>query len=655
MVPHVQGVKEAVGVGSVRGRGVKGPWWVGLLFFVLSQGGMIPGVGAKTVTLPLTVDYPLLHSLIVKQAYPAPGRRALLLDEGSGCRRIVLSEPSIVPEGTGLLFETRVSVRLGVRVGDRCLSPVDWEGYVRLRQRPEIRPPWILGFFTLNSEVLDKDRRPGKVATVIWEALDSFVISYLEGIRIDLGVPAAEVKAFLGASFPPALGRRAERLLGSLRPGPVRVGPEAVGLDILVDVEETGDGGGTGEREKRLDRDEIEAFVSLWETWDAFLVALLTSLAKEPLEVEERQVFLDTLLEARYRFMAELSRDRGGKDFVREEFLGAWKRLSKIFRSHLGRDPSRSLLSYLAFFSASDALVALDVLGPSLGIEISRDGLIRLIRLVRAGVAPTLAYTPGPDRVLRETLGMAPGPDAPVSQGLDFEMDIEAPNGGDRGPDPLRLPLVLLGPCEAVAAEAPPPQAEEIRSWVPQAEDPMAHVHRVREALGQAAEALLRTRPMDEEMKDLFRDIALATGWQESCYRQFVRKGNKLVYLRSYNGTSVGVMQINERVWRGMYDEKALRWDIRYNLAAGCEILETYLSRYVLGKRKAKGAKALPGEEILARGLYAMYNSGPGDWEKFLERNRKGALLLTDKLFFEKWKWVEKDAWENVRQCLVGN
>ena len=115
--------------------------------------------------------------------------------------------------------------------------------------------------------------------------------------------------------------------------------------------------------------------------------------------------------------------------------------------------------------------------------------------------------------------------------------------------------------------------------------------------------------------------------WQESCFRQFVREEGKLAYLISYNNTSVGLMQINERVWRGLYDPRRLRWDIGYNASAGCEISGLYLRRYVLRKMDPK--KPFDAE-LQARLVYAIYNGGPSQYRKFLKR------LETGRFFFER-------------------
>ena len=131
-------------------------------------------------------------------------------------------------------------------------------------------------------------------------------------------------------------------------------------------------------------------------------------------------------------------------------------------------------------------------------------------------------------------------------------------------------------------------------------------------------------------------------------------QGGRAIYIRSYNGTSVGIMQINERVWRGLYDERNLRWDISYNARAGAEILGLYFSRYALKEIKSGTVQGTLPADTLARAVYAMYNGGPGQFREFLKRDRKKAYFLSDKLFFEKYRWVREDAWNNIRQCLIG-
>ena len=109
-------------------------------FFVIS--GLIVFLSgfamAETVRLPLTVDYPLLRTLVVHQAFAETNETATILDEKDGCNRVTLSQPTFREENSQIRFETRVHIRLGKPLGDNCLMPIDWEGYLVFYQQPRI-------------------------------------------------------------------------------------------------------------------------------------------------------------------------------------------------------------------------------------------------------------------------------------------------------------------------------------------------------------------------------------------------------------------------------------------------------------------------------------------------------------------------------------
>jgi len=180
------------------------------------------------------------------------------------------------------------------------------------------------------------------------------------------------------------------------------------------------------------------------------------------------------------------------------------------------------------------------------------------------------------------------------------------------------------------------------------------YLKRVRGLVADNAGFTLMKSKIPDARGPLYKNLAQATAWQESCYRQFKGDDGTLSYLRSYNGTSVGLMQINERVWRGLYDSPSLRWDIGYNAKAGCEVLEVYITRYALRNLKDMKDGAKVSDDDLAGAIYAMYNGGPGQFDKFLERRKSGKLYDSDKLFLQKWNWVTGGKEDQIVKCLVG-
>ncbi len=610
----------------------------------------------ETVSLPISIDYQLLKSIIIKTAYTDPGQTAILVNENDGCMKITISEPSIREESAHILFETKVRVVAGTLILNNCVMPVEWEGYLALVQTPLVDSKWNLSFHTVESTLYDKHHRPSKITGVVWDLTKTYVYEYLEGITINLAPPVLELKPVLVELFPIDLQANVQRMLESMRPGKINPTSEALQIGILTEVVETFKKDSDIEREQ-LFTEELAVFIDTWEAWDSFLVLMITSLSNEPISEPDRQILLDTLLEIRHRFVTGLLEGTVERDFVRKQFISTWDNLSPIFRKQLGDDPSKSLFGYLAFFTAADALSALDKISPTMGIEISRNGLIRLARLLAEDKSLTLDYRPGVNSELRRVLGLGAPPEAstPVTHMEEFEIEGEEIDfNEDEDSSFEKLIMSFMGKPAWAKADKPTITFKDIKPWVFSKKNYKTYVERVISLVEEASDGALNDSKIEEKYHDLYRLIVLSTAWQESCFRQFRVRKQKVTYLQSYNRTSVGLMQVNERIWRGMYDVHHLRWDIRYNTAAGCEILELYLRKYTLDRiKKMKAGKVLD-DDTFARIVYAMYNGGPGQFENILKRKNEGTFFSSDKLYFEKYSWVKNSKWENIRKCLIG-
>ncbi len=627
-------------------------WLACLMGGILSSPGMAV---AETVNLPLTIDYPLMRSLAVATAFTDPGETAVVLDENQGCRRITLSAPHYRAEGSHLQFEVKAEARLGTSIGNTCLAPIEWEGYVIFEQRPRVETQsWHLYFETLDSRLYDRNHRPARVAGAIWDLINTHVHTHLSAMRIELAPPVSELNAFLKSLFPPELKNRAEHMLNTLKPNRIKVGPQALQIEILTNID-VAEKPSPGAKTKSLSAAELAQLIANWEAWDAFVVHTISSLAPHQLSEDERLRLLDTLLTIRYQFITALTTETIQPDMIRQQFVATWKNLTPVFRHHLGGRSSGNPLGYLAFFTASDAVVALDRLGPQLGIEFSREGLIRLARLLAQQQPASLVYGTEVDTNLRLILGLDPEPVSGEPVFKEEELELEPP--GDQSSLESGHPMLeTLGSLLISKAWAQKSKRSdnlaEIRTWLATRQNHDTYLKRIKALLQSSAEKTLGKRKTSKGYAKMFPRMVLATGWQESCMRQFLVKKKKIVYLRSYNGSSVGVMQINERVWRGIYDLHRLRWNIRYNARAGCEILDLYVTKYIEKNIKKLTTGGKIGDDTLAQILYAMYNGGPQDFKKFLSRKKTGKYYKSDKLFLEKYNWVKTDQWQNIQKCF---
>ena len=618
---------------------------VAWLWFVASFLCLVTAGHAEQVVLPLTLDHKLLTSLIVRETFNEQNQSAAIIGAPADCTYIGVSSPRFSSAGKFLQLEMRLSIRVGTQLGNDCLVPVEWQGYITLLQQPVFdSQSFSLSFRTIDSSLFTLNRQPATIAGFLWEFAKPLVYDHLNRVRINLAPPIRELRDFLGPLFHEKARQATQAMLNSLHGGTTTVEKDAVVVELLVEVEDVFDPEQRSESAV-LSPDEHRWLVHLWETWDALLVQVISILAVDPLLPEDHQLLIDVLLDTRYAFAATLEQPDIGRDFVREQFVRAWRALAPVFRRQLYARPSDNSLGYLAFFTAADALAVFDRMGPTLGVEISEQGLLRLATML-TGKATPLPYGQEVDEGLRKLMQL------PVLKGgnkVDEDLqEIDVPDATEERGPLSRVSDFFFSP--AFAAE--PPSFSEILEWKVPDENITGYVERVRKVLAEASSSVLARQQLPEQLHGMYQTMIVAMAWQESCFQQFVERGKKLTYLLSYNRTSVGVMQVNERVWRGMYDLGQLRWDIRYNALAGCEIADLYLRRYALrDKAPARGLDL----GVLSKGVYAMYNGGPAQYEKYLERARKGKTFLSDQLFAEKLKWVEKRDWDQIAECLGGD
>ncbi len=611
---------------------------------------------ARNALLPVTIDYPMLNSLVESGLFKKNEKEAELVKDPKGCKKVVISDPEFRQENSRLRFEIKVRIKAGLETKNDCYLPVEWEGYVVFFQTPVIDPETFrLSFRTEDSLVLNKKHEPGIISGPLWNLVKEKVHTQVDAIRIDLIPCVNEMKSFLALMFPESDLKKAVTMVESMKPGKIEVQDKAVRIEMNADISSVYDE--TRKRqEEPLSQEELAAFTDIWQTMDAFIVYAIGSLAERPLSLDERRAVLETLLDTRYRFLAEMDKPEQETDFVRNQFVNAWSNLSFLFRHHMGKNPSSSPMGTLAFFSSLDALKALDAVGPAMGIEISRNGLLRLARLISDGQGTDLHYSFEPDKNLRKAMGF----DSELNESPDY---IKEEPGKEQ--DYLHkilnrllsavLKIINISPySEAIAADKKKPDREDPSKWLPDTANISGYVAGVRKELKTAADQTVVKNNPEPEFRDLFYLIVDAVAWQESCFRQFRTDKGVIEYLRSYNNTSVGLMQINEKVWRGMYDQEKLRWNIRYNMAAGCEIIDLYLQKYILKKIAEKPYPVLENKDNIARTLYALYNGGPGEFSKFLERAAKKKFYSSDTLFNEKYLWVKDGQFENAGICLTG-
>jgi len=581
------------------------------------------GAAADEVAVPLRIPLGHVRETLVEQVFTEPGPSAALWRDGTGCGRLDLEDPVVDAAGGRLRIEARGAAQVGTPLGgERCLPLLRWTGILEVFEEPGVDARGhALTFRVVDSNIYDEKRQKGLATGKLWDLVKEHVHPRLETLRIDLRRPFEELRGWLPQVLPGS-EERIDALLASMGLRDPRVESDGIAATLAFQVGAVSPPPAGGEPEPPATEEELER-------WDAFLTFVTKTLARTA-GGETRQAIMDVLLDGRHDLLEALATPEfpATPDPVPGLFLRTWERLGSLARSRANELPAEAALRFTTFVAAGDALAALVRLGPATGVEISASGLRRLARMLDPSAAgDPLAYDEDVDPELRALFGFGAPPPAPeVSPDVDFDV------------------LSWLVPAAVAAVD--PQLRQRLNTWIPTASDLDQYLRAVRELLIGVREEPIAA--LEDQYRPLYRDLVLATAWQESCWRQFVRRAGKLVALRSRVG-SVGIMQVNERVWRGVYDRKGLVGDIAYNARAGAEILLHYLRDYAI----ARGEHQKPGGiGNLARATYAVYNGGPRHLTRYRNRATPRSLKAIDEAFWERFVVVQQGRETDVAKCF---
>jgi hypothetical protein len=588
-----------------------------------------PLVAADEIVINLPVNYGLVRAALVEQIFIGPQQTARVLEGKNGCNVLTLSHPEVAGGAGQIVIRTRVVSRSGTPLTQgRCLPLFEWKGVLEATQAPQVLDGQrVIGFRVTDSKILNAEGEKSAVPGVLWRWIKENVHPRLDTLKVDLGPPLATAETLLRDSG--AAAEPLESVLSSVRVLTAVGSVEALNIEVGVTAPAPPPGWTPPVDEPALTVEELAQWREAWQSWDVFATWLVKqlALAQSP---ELRATLAAILIDARYDLLAALASDAGA-DPVRDLFRKSWQRLRPVMRE-LGRElPAAEALQLLSFVSAADALESIDRVAPQLGFRVDRATLRRLARTLLPTVGDdALAYSTDIDPELRALLG--------------FDREVEAPLA------PQLNWLDLIVPPAHAMITVDPALGQKLQGWVPRQSDLDAYLVQVEKLLDAIAAAEKKRGKVRREFIDLYETLLPATAYMETCWRQFEIRHGKIDTLQSSVG-SVGIMQINKHVWRGVYDLNALVSDAAYNARAGNEILVHYLVDYAI-KRGEHEKTGNP--DNLARAAYAVYNGGPGHLSRYRQADTKPALRKIDESFLKKFKAVRRDGREAVKSCYGG-
>lgn len=579
--------------------------------------------GAREVNFSLRFDEELIRQYLLTEVYTDGEGTARVWGDSMNCNFLTLADPKVDVRSGVIQVMSAATARVGTTVGERCLVLLDWAGFVEVFEEPVLGvQPGVVEFRVVDSNVYAPDGARAGATGTLWAWLKSYVHPRLERLRLDVNPALADIKGMVPVVFP-ADEALVQGILDSvsLSQGEAHAGHVELGLRLNVPEQLIAEPAPM-DAEPALSGDELKRWTQAAHEWDAFITLVIKHAGLTAESPARRAELLGVLLEARRDVLAILTLPPAdGADPLRVLLADTWSRLAPVLRAKSRTLPPESALRWLGFIAATDALRAIDELGAELGFTVSADALRHLARIaVPEAPADALDYSDAVDPALRLALGFGaplPPPRSKPRSGLDMSFFFEEARATEMSYDVL---------------------VDELTGWIPTLDTLQEYLPLVGDLLIQVTQVVRDVEALAPEYRETFKPLVLATAWQESCWRQFVERQGKYVPLSSGSG-SVGLMQINQNVWRGFYDVRGLGWDVGYNARAGAEILRHYLVDYAI----AQGEHTITGAiDNLARATYAMYNGGPSQLTRYRAADTADAMRTIDAAFWEKYQAMKR-------------
>jgi hypothetical protein len=632
--------------------------------WVVGVAALAPAACAAEVRLPLTIPYLTLDQALKSQLYNAPGRRAELWRQ-SDCQYLYAENPRFSPDQNLLRLESNLELNVGTRMGDNCIDAVSWQGIAQLSARPYVTPDWKLKLRVADINLYNFRHEKTLIAGSAFDLIKNYFIPRLEEFSFDLKAPLTQVTELIAAGTPGEYRPPLTHALSSIATvPPAAATPRGLRVVMRIEIPPSVGVRKVNPQVQALTQADIDAWNNALDSWDAFLVFAVKQFGGATGDREFREDLLDLLLDSRHRLVTLLEQPQpsAGPDPVRLLFIDTWGRFDRLVQGAAARGLlGNRTLEFLSFISAGDALIAFDQAAPALGMRITAQDLRGLAHILAPQLrADPLGFSFDEDPELQKLFDIRP----PLTSDDAFPIqpetapDLAAPAGSSSASlaaDYLMRFANWAAP-EASASLQPVTIDDEIRAVarrldrrVPEPGNLQSYTADVGRLLDLSEAREIDDDYLQAQYGATTRRLVRSTAWQESCWRQFVRRNKRVTYLQSRT-RDLGLMQVNQYVCRGFYSIPRLKWDIAYNAGAGAQIL---LRRLRDCARDAAGHGVGASSDDLVRSAYSAYNGGPTACNRWNSVGVPSEKALIDVSFWLKYQALEQGRQLDVLQCAA--
>ncbi|MBV5307097.1 MAG: transglycosylase SLT domain-containing protein [Desulfobulbaceae bacterium] len=648
-------------------------------------------LGAATVELPLFLRTQILQNALAESFTPEPGKPTVLFQQGS-YNYLHISEPQLTIRDGQPYFSCNANASMGFDSLGILPSVVKWNGFVLMRLDFFVDPQWQLRYRILDSAIYNEKGGKPVVTGFAWDLSKRFLHPRLEQYGFDLAMPQKDISNLLRACASPADSAPLEAALNTLTVGTLRASTDGITVPLLLTV----DNAQTKPvaplpAEAPLGFEELEKIQQAFEPIDAFLVFTIKGLSTDLGDSLHQEQLFDLLITSRYQLLMILTGQAPveNRDPFRQLFIDVWEQLRPIVESSSGKSGlmQKKMLRYMTFINAGDALLTLDRTAPGLGIHLTSDGLRRLARMMQPdSKEDPLHFDWQIDPALRELFQFQPEPEPPPIEIIPpqplpavepavtptveptGEPAVEPPTVPAAQPpatppvEPVNQPAEPQAPsvsrallnffigiayAENLPATIQPTLYQRLNRWVPNDGDEAEYEQIMSQLLTALALEQIKRDNLTPQYTKIFLTLVPAVAMIESCWQHFELKNDKIVARRTQAG-GLGIMQINQHVWRGFYNMDRLQGDVAYNIQAGNQILMRYFKQHAI-----KVAEEVNNPDIAARAAYAAYNGGPGAVRRFLKTGVNPRQKRIDDHLWELYQKISAGGSGDLTTCDI--
>ena len=333
----------------------------------------------STSTFSLPLDYELMRTVLVSQLYTHDHGHARLWKDGKDCSFLDLSEPRVQGQQGQIQINNHVHARIGVKLGGKCIPALEWQGELQTLQKPLIEAQGNqLSFPVTAMTAFDQQGRPlhiGELEQLIHKA----VTPKLADLKLDLNQSRPDIAQNLQHYMGTERAEKLQDVIDSLHFQQVTAGDKA--LEVTVGLKLPATPKKTLIPEPVLSADEFQQWQSIWLGVEMRLEDSLQQPTLQQQSAHTRDLLRQTLQEAGQAFESGLKQDSDEQaDPVRGFFKQSWDKFGPLLRQASSRMPGTEGLRALTLIAATDVMYEIDTLGAALGLEVSSQGLRRIVR-----------------------------------------------------------------------------------------------------------------------------------------------------------------------------------------------------------------------------------------------------------------------------------